>query len=350
MGDLRHTNHQHCDALFSELRQAERGVSCYSSRPVGNMEHDTLIAINRRIRDAARQTAGSLSVAMIERFLRVGEETWNGAGSGQFTRAQVEEDGAYSKCAKAGLRILFDLLADLLPPEDKTIPPVTPEVIAQRLQPMIGGVVQPDWQATAFHELAQRIFVLNFQGAKAALEAELATGWLSGAWQVLWICFEGHGLKSPAGTETECDGLSTGQIAHVRWSSYATKDPYSDVIVHEAAHLLHYLKPEHYGLHVRRGQERLVDVEFRHRELFAYACEAYARVILQGDCKSRVAFADKMPEEAFSFPKDYRMEVADLVLAAARARNGWRVIREATVIRSVRRQATPAKNSAYGNI
>ena len=61
--------------------------------------------------------------------------------------------------------------------------------------------------------------------------------------------------------------------------------PIAMSFVHEAAHLLHYLKPEHYGLHVRRGQERFVDVEFRHRELFAYACEAYSRVVLQGEAE-----------------------------------------------------------------
>ena len=52
--------------------------------------------------------------------------------------------------------------------------------------------------------------------------------------------------------------VSAGDFAHVRLSAYETKDPYRDVIVHEAAHLLHYLKPTHYGLHVRRGQERFV--------------------------------------------------------------------------------------------
>jgi hypothetical protein len=61
-----------------------------------------------------------------------------------------------------------------------------------------------------------------------------------------------------------CDGLA-GDFAHVRWSAYETKDPYSDVVVHEAAHLLHYLKPRNFGLDVRRHQERFVDIEFRHR-------------------------------------------------------------------------------------
>ena len=61
--------------------------------------------------------------------------------------------------------------------------------------------------------------------------------------------------------------------------------------------------------------------------------------ILQGDRKSRIAFAEKMREKAFSFPKDDLEELAALVLTAARARNGWRVIREATVIHPIRRRS-----------
>jgi hypothetical protein len=78
-----------------------------------------------------------------------------------------------------------------------------------------------------------------------------------------------------------------------------------------------------------------VDVEFCHRELFAFACEAYSRVGLHNERKSRITFAEKMQEGAFSFPRGQIEQVAALVLNAARARNGWRVIREATVIRRV---------------
>ena len=45
-----------------------------------------------------------------------------------------------------------------------------------------------------------------------------------------------------------------------------------------------------------------------------------------------------MREGAFSFPQSEIDEVATLVLDAARARNGWRVIREATVIHRIRRR------------
>ena len=75
---------------------------------------------------------------------------------------------------------------------------------------------------------------------------------------------------------------------------------------------------------------------FNHRELFAYAYEAYSRVVLHGPRKARIAFAEKMQQGAFSFPRGQMVEVAALVMDAARARNGWRVIRDATVIHRVR--------------
>jgi hypothetical protein len=108
-----------------------------------------------------------------------------------------------------------------------------------------------------------------------------------------------------------------------------------DVIVHEAAHLLHYLKPELFGLPVPKGKERFVDVDFHYRELFAYACEAYSRVMHCDKRASRIEFAEKMRDEAYSFPSDQLGPVSDLVVVAARARNGWRTIRDATVIKRV---------------
>jgi hypothetical protein len=87
-----------------------------------------------------------------------------------------------------------------------------------------------------------------------------------------------------------------------------------------------------------------VDVDLCHYELFAFACEAYSRVALHGERKTRVAFAGQMPEEAFSFPRSQMEEVAGLVLEAARARNGWRRIREATVRRIPRRAVVLGKS------
>jgi hypothetical protein len=306
------------------------------------MEHDRFQAVDECIRDAAQQAADTegLSVPIIERFLRTGEETWEGAGSGRFSLAQFREDEAYTRATKTALRALLHLLASLLPPEAQLAAPVAAEAISQRIEPMVAGLVQTDWQEVALREITARTFVLNYQGTKAALDAELSTCSMGSAWRIVWALFGDHGLK-PDGVEVGCDGIA-GDYAHVRWSAYETTDPYSDVVVHEAAHMLHYLKPHHYGLHIRRGQERFVDVEFCHRELFAYACEAYSRVVLHGQRKSRIAFAEKMQDGAFSFPRGQLEDVAALVLNAARVRNGWRVIRDAAVIHRTRGRAKAA--------
>jgi hypothetical protein len=305
------------------------------------LDHAKLQAVDQCIRNAAQQAAaqGGLSAILIERFLRTGEETWEGAGSGRFSLAQFKEDEAYTRATKTALRHLLDLLADLLPAEVQASPLVSPDMIRCRIEPMVSGLVQADWRDVAVREIIARTFILNLPGTRKAIEAEFSTCFMGSAWRVLWALFEDHGLK-PDDIDVGCDGLA-GDYAHVRWSAYQTDDPYSDVVVHEAAHMLHYLKPSHYGFHVRRGQERFVDIEFHHRELFAYACEAYSRVVLHGDRKSRIAFAEKMMEAAFSFPRTQIKEVAALVLSAARARNGWRLIREATVIRRTRRRLEP---------
>jgi len=281
----------------------------------------------------------SLSAILIERFLRTGEETWEGAGSGRFSLAQFKEDEAYTRATKTALRHLLDLLADLLPAEAQSSSLMSPDTIRQRIEPMVSGLVQADWRKAALREITTRTFVLNLPGTRMAIEAEFSTCFKGSAWRVLWALFEDYGLK-PDDINVGCHGLA-GDYAHVRWSAYQTDDSYSDVVVHEAAHMLHYLKPSHYGFHVRRGQERFIDIEFHHRELFAYACEAYSRVVLHGDRKSRIAFAEKMLNAAFSFPPTQIKEVAALVLSAARARNGWRLIREATVIRRTRRRLEP---------
>jgi hypothetical protein len=302
------------------------------------MEHDKFETVSQCIREAAQQAAapGGLSAPFIERFLRTGKETWDGAGSGRFTVAAFNEHEAYTRASKTALRTLFGLLAELLPAEAPATPQVDPETIRPRIEPMVKGLVQDDWQEVALRELTARTFVLNFQGARAAMDAELATSFMGTAREILWALYGDYGLK-PEQIDMGCDGVCAGEFAHVRLSAYESKDPYSDVIVHEAAHLLHYLKPRSYGLHTRRGQERFVDVEFRHRELFAFACEAYSRVVLRGGRKSRIAFAEKMRDGAFSFPRSQMEEVGALILGAARARNGCRVIREATVIHRIRR-------------
>jgi hypothetical protein len=109
--------------------------------------------------------------------------------------------------------------------------------------------------------------------------------------------------------------------------------------------MLHYLKPAH-GFKTKRNQERFVDVEFRHRELFAYTCEAYARAAAIRGRRRRISFAAAMSEKAHSFSDDMRAGIGDLLLRAAIARNGCKVIQESTRIRSTKWRAQLQSASA----
>ena len=66
------------------------------------MEHDRFETVSQCLREAAQQAAapGGLSAPLIERFLRTGKETWDGAGSGRFTFAGFNENDAYTRASK----------------------------------------------------------------------------------------------------------------------------------------------------------------------------------------------------------------------------------------------------------
>src|ERR1700737_4938234 len=127
------------------------------------MGRDKFKAVNQCIREASQQAAadGGLSVPPIERFLRTGEETWDGAGSGSFTPDQYKQDEAYRRAARTALLTLFRLLANLLTAEAKLVPQVSPKPIRRRVEPMVKGLVQRDWQEGALRELTHRPFVLK---------------------------------------------------------------------------------------------------------------------------------------------------------------------------------------------
>src|SRR5215469_14199867 len=172
------------------------------------MARDRLQTVDQCIRDAAQQAAapGGLSAILIERFLRTGEETWEGAGSGRFSLAQFKEDEAYTRAAKTALQNLLDLVAELLPAEAQASPLVSPDTIRQRIEPMVSGLVQADWRGVALREITARTFILNLPGTRMAVEAELSTCFMGSAWRVLWALFEDYGLK-PDEINVGCDGF-----------------------------------------------------------------------------------------------------------------------------------------------
>lgn len=80
-------------------------------------------------------------------------------------------------------------------------------------------------------------------------------------------------------------GLSEATTCFVSLEYFVQQDKFADFIVHEAAHVFHNSKRERLGLRSTRRREFLLEIDFHQRETFAYACEAYSRILELGHSK-----------------------------------------------------------------
>jgi len=97
--------------------------------------------------------------------------------------------------------------------------------------------------------------------------------------------------------------------------------------VHEVAHIFHNVRRCTVELAETRRKKCLLDIHYSKRETFAYACEAYSRILERArSAKERRRLASEF--DGFDVP-DQRVdaaEVAEIVRGACERRNGWKVI------------------------
>lgn len=125
-------------------------------------------------------------------------------------------------------------------------------------------------------------------------------------------------------------GLSQETTCFVSLRYFEEDDPFADFVVHEAAHIFHNCKRATLRLPHMRRREWLLEIAFQKRETFAYACEAYSRIV-----ERKVGSAERagLVEQyaAGPMPSDESVaaeEVVDILRAAVGARNGWKKILE----------------------
>ena len=112
---------------------------------------------------------------------------------------------------------------------------------------------------------------------------------------------------------------------------FSNNNPLEDYVVHEAAHIFHNCKRETIGLPAAtRRREWLLEIDYTKREMFAYSCEAYSRILEFGETRStRSRLLSELAEGPM--PPDERVEGAeyiDILREAVAARNGWKRILE----------------------
>ena len=123
-------------------------------------------------------------------------------------------------------------------------------------------------------------------------------------------------------------GYSEGTTAYISLAYFVIQEPFSDFLVHEAAHVFHNAKRETVGLPKKSRCEWLLPIAFRMRETFAYACESYSRILERGPRRAeRRALLQELKLKPA--PPDERVEPAqylDILSDAVERRNGWRAI------------------------
>ena len=83
-------------------------------------------------------------------------------------------------------------------------------------------------------------------------------------------------------------GLSEETTCFVSFEYFRCGNRFADYVVHEVAHIFHNCKRRAIGLKEVRRREWLLDIDFGRRETFAYACEAYSRILeLSGRVQAR---------------------------------------------------------------
>ena len=93
-------------------------------------------------------------------------------------------------------------------------------------------------------------------------------------------------------------------------------------------HIFHNTKRETVGLPHTRRREWMLDIDFRKREPFAYACEVYSRILEQSTtpAQRRALLAGYAEDPILGEERVDTAEHLDILTEAVGARNGWKRI------------------------
>ncbi|KAK43918.1 hypothetical protein [Caballeronia zhejiangensis] len=194
-----------------------------------------------------------------------------------------------------------------------------------KLSPMVNGLFPADEHCIILDTLARSVVFLTPDNVAAVLARQT---WLSTSWDVANIYLASVGAPGLSQEANGIVGLSEETTCFVSTMYFEETDPFADFVVHEAAHIFHNCKRATVGLNEKRRKEFLLNIDYSKRETFAYACEAYSRIISLAEGTRQRQAALALHAKA-SLPADDRVdhdEYLDILGEAVRARNGWQKI------------------------
>ena len=197
-----------------------------------------------------------------------------------------------------------------------------------KVEPMVRGLFPLTERQAVLDMLARSVVFLTPATIAQVLNE---TQFLNTAWRLANAYLLSCGAKLLADDAPRIVGLSAATTCYVSMDYFRRFCRYDDFLIHEAAHVFHNCKRVTVGLPETRRREWLLDIAFRKRETFAYACETYSRIVVLAD--GTAARRNALIEVgAGPMPADDSVD-ADEYLAIVReaisARNGWKRILDA---------------------
>ncbi len=257
----------------------------------------------------------------VERYLLTGESNplylaWSGDFLERANRAHDDLRGALV-CA---VRRLTKRLAHQPLPETDTA-----ALTRAKVEPMVLGLFPRAERDAVLSTLAQSVVFITSANIERLL---LRCSFDSSAWTLANLYLASVGAELLAKNAPHLVGLSEEITCYVSPEYFAEDDPFAEFIVHEVAHVFHNCKRATIGLRETRTKQRLLEIDYRKRETFAYSCEFYGVVLKHSaDASARRRLAVELfRAKSLSDTRVDAQEVADIVLDAASSRAGWKVI------------------------
>lgn len=261
--------------------------------------------------------------AAVQNYLTTGEHDpcHHGWPGGNLFAAAQAGDAALRSALIAQLR---SRTASLAMPPALQISDVT-ALTRTRVAPMVGGLFPPHEQAAVLAMLERSVIFLTPDNIESVLQS---APWLHTAWSLANLYLASVGADMLSQDARAIVGLSEETTCYVSVEYFRDHDPCADYVVHEAAHIFHNCKRATVGLSETRRSEWLLDIDFGQRETFAYACEAYSRILMLGHTRAerQAALAAHGDGPVPGHDSVDTEEYLDILGEAVEARNGWKRI------------------------
>ncbi len=196
-----------------------------------------------------------------------------------------------------------------------------------KVAPMVNGLFPAAERSNVLDMLEKSVVFITTDNIEQILSS---MRWAQSAWDVANLYLLSIGAEPLGGKGSGILGLSEETTCYVSHEYFTVDDKFADFVVHEAAHVFHNCKRETVGLKETRTREFLLNIDFKERETFAYACEVYSRILEQSKTRQeRISLAAEAVEEFH--PPDEKVDVDKFrrcISEAAEARNGWKRILE----------------------